>query len=76
VKQGEDRMNDLEERIIKLESMVSFQDHTIEQLHEVIYRQQQELDEIIQKMSNVEALVKSQMTDEKRTLEEERPPHY
>ena len=69
-------MSNLEERIIKLESMIAFQDHTIEQLNEVIYKQQQDLDGMLQKVKNVESLLKSQQPEEKRTLEEERPPHY
>lgn len=70
-------MNDsLEKRVIELESLISFQDNTIEQLNEVIYNQQLQIDNILEKISSIEGMVKNQSSGEKRTLEEERPPHY
>ena len=69
-------LESLEKRIIELESLVSFQDHTIDQLNQVIYGQQQQIDNVLEKIDAVESLVKSQASEEKRTLEEERPPHY
>jgi len=69
-------MPSLEERIIELESLVSFQDNTIEQLNEVIYKQQRQFDKFENKLSTLEKQMKEQETGETRTLEEERPPHY
>ena len=66
----------IDERIIELESLVSFQDNTIEQLNQVIYSQQMQIDNISDKIYAMESLVKNQASEEKRTLEEERPPHY
>jgi len=68
--------NCLEKRVIELETLVSYQDHTIEQLNQVIYSQQLKIDEISEKVDAVEGLIKNQTSDDKRTLEEERPPHY
>jgi len=68
--------NCLEKRVIELETLVSYQDHTIEQLNQVIYSQQLKMDEISAKIDAVEGLIKNQTSDDKRTLEEERPPHY
>lgn len=38
--------NNLAERIVELESRQAFQDHTIEELNEVIISQQQQLDRL------------------------------
>lgn len=39
-------LNNLAERLVELETRLAFQDQTIEELHEVIYRQQGQLDEL------------------------------
>ena len=68
--------NTLEKRIIELESLISFQEHTIDQLNQVMYNQQLQIDGISQQMTAVTSMMKSQNPEDKRTLEEERPPHY
>ena len=69
-------MKTIEERLIELESTVAFQEVTIEELNTVLYEQQQEIQELFQKLKLVEGMVKNQQPTEKRTPEDERPPHY
>ncbi len=70
-------MNELEDRIIKLESLTAFQDHLIEQLNDVIYKQQLEIDDINNQISAVKLMMKENSTQEEhRTLADEKPPHY
>lgn len=41
-----EKLENLAERVIELETKLAFQDQTVEELHEVIYRQQGQLDEL------------------------------
>ena len=38
--------DNLAERIVELENRLAFQEQTLEQLHEALYRQQRQLDEL------------------------------
>lgn len=46
-------MEKLAARLIELETRLAFQDQTIEELHEVIYRQQGQLDEVAREMARL-----------------------
>ena len=65
----------MEDRIIEIEKKIAFQEHTIEQLSQVLIEQQK-------KIENLEELLKvvqAQISDEelvKPQEEEEPPPHY
>lgn len=41
-----EKLEKLGERVIELETKLAFQEQTVEELHEVIYRQQGQLDEL------------------------------
>lgn len=41
-----EKLENLAERVIELETKLAFQEQTVEELHEVIYRQQGQLDEL------------------------------
>ncbi|HSH13447.1 MAG TPA: SlyX family protein [Desulfurivibrionaceae bacterium] len=41
-----ENIEDMAERVIELETKLAFQEQTVEELHEVIYRQQGQLDEL------------------------------
>jgi len=46
------REND-QDRLTELETRLAFQDQTIEELHEVIYRQQGQLDELTRELTRL-----------------------
>lgn len=48
-------MEKLAARLIELETRLAFQDQTIEELHEVIYRQQGQLDEVARELAGLKA---------------------
>lgn len=68
----------IEERLVRLESQLAFQEDTIRQLNQVIYSQQQEID-VLQRQfkQNKEAElnpVDAGMIQD--LLRHEKPPHY
>ncbi len=67
----------MDERLIEIETKVAYQEHTIAELNDVIYRQQQQIDQL-------ERLCKA-LTDRVQDMAEtattekvghEKPPHY
>lgn len=46
-------LENLDNRLIELETRLAFQDQTIEELHEVIYRQQGQIDEVAREMARL-----------------------
>lgn len=65
-----------EERLIELETRIAFQEQGIQELSDVIFRQQQQIDQLDQlcklllhKMQDVETASPGKPADEK-------PPHY
>jgi SlyX protein len=68
---------ELEGRIIDLESISAYQEKMIEDLNGVIFSQQKEIDQIFEKLKLLEGQVKNfDLDSEKRTLSDEKPPHY
>jgi len=68
----------VEERLINIETKIAFQDQTIQDLNDVLYQQQQEIERIA---SVCDLLVKqikelSELSQRKCTPEDEKPPHY
>ena len=65
------------DRIIEIETKLSYQEDTISKLNDIVYRQQKQLDEIQQKyellLSSVRALTFKLGGEEN---ENEIPPHY
>jgi len=66
-----------DKRITELETKVAYQEHTIQELNDVIYRQQQQIDEIEIKcqhlMSRIQSLAETGSGDQPAN---DRPPHY
>ncbi len=67
----------MDERLIEIETKVAYQEHTISELNDVIYRQQQQIDQL-------ERICKA-LTDRMQDMAEtstsdkggyEKPPHY
>jgi SlyX protein len=67
----------LEQRIIELETRLSYQDHTIEQLNEVVTAQQRQLDRLKDSLRAIRAHLRDADDDGIRHPDEETPPpHY
>jgi SlyX protein len=68
---------DLENRIIELETRLSYQDHVIQELNEVVVRQQDQIDSLIRDGRRIREHLKEQnQTEVPRPEEEAPPPHY
>lgn len=67
----------LESRIVDLESKVAFQDYTIEELNRVLTDQQQQISELTQLVTQVrEWVVNLQQPNIATPDQETPPPHY
>lgn len=64
---------DFEKRLIDLETKISFQDQTIEDLHDVIYKQQQQINQMELTIENFKGQLTSGGNDIRPN---EKPPHY
>jgi len=67
-----------DKRIIELETKVAYQEHTIQELNEEIYRQQRQINKVETMckhlMDRVQTLAGADGGDQQPT--NERPPHY
>ncbi|WP_419785988.1 SlyX family protein [Pseudodesulfovibrio sp.] len=70
-------MKDLEERVERLESLVSLQDRTIEKLNDAVYEQQQELLDMEKKLERMAGKVR-EMDEilDRNDGPDAPPPHY
>ena len=64
-------MND--ERFIAIETKLLHQEQTLEDLHQVIYKQQETIDKLQKKLENLEGKLTS---DNEIIAANEKPPHY
>ncbi len=64
---------DFEKRLNDLETKISFQDQTIEDLHDVLYKQQQKITQLEILVENFNNQIKSNENDIRPN---EKPPHY
>jgi len=66
-----------EERMVDIEAKIAYQDNTLQELNDVIYRQQKQIDQLEaicqQLIDRVRSLAETSVTG---TLEDEKPPHY
>lgn len=68
---------DLEARIIELETKISYQDHTIQELSDVIARQQRQIDRLETDTKRIRDHLKGGSESHlARPDEETPPPHY
>ncbi|MGD8567786.1 MAG: SlyX family protein [Gammaproteobacteria bacterium] len=67
----------MEDRLAELESRVAFQDNTIQELNDVIVKQQHQLDQLVSQYQDIrdqlQAIMPSVLAN---TSEETPPPHY
>ncbi|TLS66960.1 SlyX family protein [Mariprofundus erugo] len=67
----------MENRIIELESRLTYQDHTISELNEVVIRQQKQIDRLEAVVEQLRAHLKQHGSSGLARPEEEvPPPHY
>ena len=67
----------MEDRIIEIETKVAYQEHSISELSDVIYRQQQQIDQL-ERLCNALTERLQDMTDTASSDKagHEKPPHY
>jgi len=68
---------DIENRIIELETKISYQDHLLHELNEVITSQQKQIDSMEKELRRIrEYLKQSHSSGIARPEEDVPPPHY
>ena len=68
---------DLENRIIELETKISYQEHLIQELNDVITHQQKQIDALELQMKRIQDHLKNSSSSQiARPEEEVPPPHY
>jgi SlyX protein len=66
-----------DERIVKLELLVTHLEHELAQMHSVVLAQQKQLEALERVVSRLdERLTRVTSDDEQRDILSERPPHY
>lgn len=70
-----DTIQALEQRIIDLEIKASFAEDTVEQLNQVVVRQQTQIDRLIRELVELRDRASAE-PGAARTLRDELPPHY
>ncbi len=71
-----DDLHTLEQRITELEIKASFADDTIEQLNQVVVRQQAQIDRLIRELVELRDRTSAAEPGAPRTPRDELPPHY
>ncbi|HXH71331.1 MAG TPA: SlyX family protein [Mariprofundaceae bacterium] len=66
----------MEDRLIELETKISYQEHLLQELNDVIASQQQQLDRLEKEMKRVREHLKGTGSQLARPEEEAPPPHY
>jgi len=70
-------MSSAEERIVELETKLSFQEHLIQELNEALTHQQQQLDALQHRLDTMHEQIQAGLSDEIKLVSEEvPPPHY
>lgn len=67
----------MEERLIEMETKLAFQDNTIEELSDVVYKQQLQIDQLKKELTGVQEklrVIEPSLTG--ANDEEPLPPHY
>ena len=66
----------MDERLNELEIKLSFADDAIDELNRTVFRQQQEIDALRDALRTLRQQVLASLPEEKRSLQDELPPHY
>jgi SlyX protein len=67
----------MEERLIELESRLAFQEHTLQELNDIVAAQQQEIAILRQALQELDQRLRAMARQPVASVEEETPPpHY
>lgn len=66
----------METKLVDIETRMAFQDDTIQQLSDVIYRQQQQIDKLERTVQMLVDKIQDLMQDLPGKVVDEKPPHY
>ncbi|HJW02814.1 MAG TPA: SlyX family protein [Azospira sp.] len=66
----------MESRLTELEIKLSFADDAIDELNRTVFRQQQQIDQLIHELRTLRQQMLSSLPEEKRSLRDDIPPHY
>ena len=69
-------MSDIENRVMELEIKNAHQEDTIEQLNQIVIKQQQSLDELTRHIQRLKTQVSSLQESSGKETPEPPPPHY
>jgi SlyX protein len=73
---GMEHPNDIEQRLTDLEIKATFTEDLLDQLDQVIVRQQQQIDALIREIARLRQPATDASVGESRNLRDELPPHY
>ena len=68
--------HNIDQRLTDLEIKASFTEHLLDQLDQVIVRQQQQIDMLIREIGQLRQPATHAAVDLARNVREEMPPHY
>ncbi|WP_305806625.1 SlyX family protein [Stenotrophomonas sp. YIM B06876] len=71
-----DHPHDTDQRLTELEIKASYSDELLEQLNMTIYRQQQQIDALLQELHRLRQQMPEGGSAAPRNLRDELPPHY
>lgn len=66
----------IDNRLTELEIKASFTEDLVEQLNQVVIRQQQQIDLLVRELTDLKQQQRDSGSGEFRSLRDERPPHY
>ncbi len=69
-------MTNLDQRIIDLETKISFQDKSIEDLSDSLYQHQQQIIQLEKALQVLQKRIESDQQGESEIRPQEKPPHY
>jgi len=69
-----------EEKIIDLETRIAYQDDTLQELSDIIYQQQKQIDQLNKMMElmlgKLQDISQNQSGSQSTNIADEKPPHY
>jgi len=71
-----DPLHDTSQRLTELEIKASYSDDLLEQLNMTVYRQQQQIDALLQELHRLRQHMPDSGSGAPRNLRDELPPHY
>gem|GEM_PF-602440 len=73
---GMDKLNDTEQRLMELEVKASFTEDLLDQLDQVIVRQQEQIDQLVRELAQLRQQPGDAGSGGLRPASEDLPPHY